>query len=140
MGLLAGWFDVAAAGRAGSGRRQLGAAVQGLEYRIHRQGRILIIADTSAMLQRIVSQLGASPAPTGAAYAARYLHSRELGPFTRMMTQIDAAASDSGEGPRFFSQNVASLGNVLAHVESSAITVHDDGARVTQQMFYRLRQ
>lgn len=108
---------------------------------IHRQGRILLLADNQAMLQRVIAQLGATPSPNGAAYTARYLHSRELAPFTRMMTQMDAASRESGgDGPRFFSGNVASLGRVLNRVESANITVHDDGSRVTQQMVYRLRQ
>lgn len=107
---------------------------------IHRQNGILLIANTPAMLQSVVSRLGSAPAATGATYTARYLHARELVPFTRMMTQIDTASTDYSEGPRFFSQNVASLGAVLNRVESSSLTVHDDGARVTQQMIYRLRQ
>ncbi len=110
------------------------------DVHVHRQGRILVLSDSAAMLQRIVAQLGSAPSGTGAAYTARYLHGRELAPFTRMMTQIDAASSDNSEGPRFFSQNVASLGNVLSRVESASIVTHDDGRRVTQQMLYRLKQ
>jgi hypothetical protein len=110
------------------------------DVQIHRQGRILVLSNSPAMSQRIVSQFGSTAAGNGAAYMARYLHSRELAPFTRMMTQIDAASPDNGEGPRFFSQNVASLGNVLNRVESASITVHDDGVRLTQQMLYRLKQ
>ena len=107
---------------------------------IHRQGRILVLATSGPMLQRIVAQLGAAPAGSGAAYTARYSHTRELAPFTRMMTQMDASTSDrSGEGPQFFSQNVASLGRVLNRLDSASITVHDDGSRVTQQMVYRLK-
>ena len=108
---------------------------------IHRQGRILLLADNQAMLQRVIAQLGATRIANGAVYAARYLHGRELAPFTRMMTQMDAVSSEGGgDGPRFFSANVASLGRVLNRVESASITVHDDGSRLTQQMVYRLRQ
>ncbi|HYI97073.1 MAG TPA: hypothetical protein VEX68_26255, partial [Bryobacteraceae bacterium] len=110
------------------------------EVHVHRQGRILVVSDSPTMLQRIVAQLGSPPSGAGAAYTARYLHGRELAPFTRMMTQIDAASPDNGEGPRFFSQNVASLGDVLRRVESASIVSHDDGRRVTQQMLYRLKQ
>ena len=68
------------------------------DVHVHRQGRILVLSDSAAMLQRIVAQLGSAPSGTGAAYTARYLHGRELAPFTRMMTQIDAASSDNSEG------------------------------------------
>jgi hypothetical protein len=108
---------------------------------VHRDGRILILASSGAMRQKVVAQLGTSVAATGAAaYFARYSHSRELAAFTRMMTQIDAGVeTGSSDGPRFFSQNVASLGRVLNRVDSAAIVVHDDGRRVTQQIIYRLK-
>jgi hypothetical protein len=107
---------------------------------IHRQGRILVLASDASMLRNVVAQLNRPPA-TPAAYTARYLHSRELAPFTRMMTQIDAGNTDSySDGPKFFSENVASLGRVLNRVDSQTITVHDDGARVSQQVVYRFRQ
>ena len=107
---------------------------------VHRQGRILVLASGGAMLQRVVAQLGSTPAATGAAYAARYSHTRELTPFTRMMTQMSSSTSDrSGEEPQFFSRNVASLGRVFGRLDSASITVHDDGSRVTQQMVYRLK-
>jgi hypothetical protein len=108
---------------------------------IHRQGRILVIASSAAMLQQVINQLGAPPAAARAAsYTARYSHSRELAAFTRMMTQIDAGDIESvGDGPRFFSQNVASLGRVLNRLDSATIVVRDDGRRVSQQMIYRLK-
>ena len=114
-------------------------SIAGVE--VHRQGRILVLASDAAMLKRIVSQLGAQPSATPSAYTARYLHSKELEPFTRMMTQIDNAnTQDNADGPRFFSQNVASLGRVFDRVESQSIAVHDDGTRQTQQVLYRLKQ
>ena len=107
----------------------------------HRQGRVLVLASDPAMLQRVVAQLGAQPSAVASAYAARYLHSKELDPFTRMMTQMDAAATQEYvDGPRFFSQNIASLGRVLNRIESQSIVVHDDGTRLTQQVLYRLKQ
>ena len=108
---------------------------------VHRDGRILILASSGAIRQKVVAQLGTSAAaPGAAAYFARYSHSRELAAFTRMMTQIDAGVeTGSSDGPRFFSQNVASLGRVLNRVDSAAIVVHDDGKRVTQQIVYRLK-
>lgn len=109
---------------------------------IHRSGRTLVLASDDAMLQRVVSRLGNTPQANGAAaYSARYRHARELAPFTRMMRQMDAASSETaGDEPRFFSQNVASLGQVLQRVESASIVAHDDGTRLTQQMIYRLTQ
>jgi hypothetical protein len=67
-------------------------AISGVQ--MHRQGRILVFASDAAMLQRVVSRIGAQPA-TASTYAARYLHSKELEPFTRMMTQMDNAATQS---------------------------------------------
>ena len=110
------------------------------DVQIHRQGRILIFASDATMLRSVVAQLN-RPAAAPAAYTARSLHSRELAPFTRMMTQIDAGNTDSySDGPKFFSDNVASLGRVLNRVDSQTITVHDNGARVSQQVVYRFRQ
>lgn len=108
----------------------------------HRQGRILVLASSAPMLQQVVAQLNNAPAAgAGAAYAARYSHTREQAPFTRMMTQMDASGADrSGDAPAFFSQNAASLGRVLGRVDSASITVHDDGSRLTQQMLYRFKQ
>jgi hypothetical protein len=108
---------------------------------VHRQGRILVLATNAAMLQKIVAQIGAPPAANSAsAYIAHHSHSRELAAFTRMMAQIDAGSIDvAGGGPRFFSQNVASLGRVLNRVDSATIVVRDDGRRVAQQMIYRLK-
>ena len=106
----------------------------------YRQGRILVLATSDAFSRPIVAQLNRPAAAAGAAYQARYRHTRELAPFGRMMAQMDATGNDrSGEGPRFFSQNVASLGRVLNRVDSATIVVHDDGSRVTQQMVYRLK-
>ena len=62
------------------------------------------------MLKSIVAQLGAQPSATTAAYTARYLHSKELEPFTRMMTQMDAATTQAiHDGPRFFSAMLRAL-------------------------------
>jgi hypothetical protein len=57
-----------------------------------------------------------------------------------MMTQIDAGNTENfSNGPRFFSQNVASLGRVLNRVDSATIVVHDDGRKVAQQMIYLVK-
>jgi hypothetical protein len=116
-------------------------AIASPDAAIHRQGRILVIATSTGMLQKVVAQLGAPPAPNAmSAYTARYSHSRELAAFTRMMTQIDAANTEhAGDGPKFFSQNIASLGRVFNRVESATIVVRDDGKRLAQQIVYRFK-
>jgi hypothetical protein len=111
------------------------------DVQAHRQGRILVLASDPASLKRVVAQLGSGPSMTTGAYAARYLHSRELAPFSRMMMQMDAAnRQEYDTEPKFFSENVGSLGRVLDRVESQSVMVHDDGSRVTQQVLYRLKQ
>ena len=103
------------------------------EISVHRQGPIIVIATSSAMLQKVVGRLNAPAASNlRAAYTARYSHSRELAAYTRMMAQIDAGNAEAGgDGPRFFSQNIASLGQVMNRVDSATIVSRDDGKQMS---------
>lgn len=107
--------------------------------------RTLVLADTPEMLQSITERLNSAPAGNGAAYAAEYRHSRELQPFTKMMSMIDHSrqaqwmpGGNSAREPFFFSENIASLGRALERVESASIIVNDKENVISQTVKYRL--
>ena len=114
--------------------------VQLPEAQVHRAGRALVIASTPAMLKDIVVRLGNAPSGLGAQYIARYAHARELEPFTRMMSFIDTSRPQyEPTAPQFFSGNVASVGRVLARLQSVDVTVRASPTELRQQVVYRTR-
>jgi len=110
------------------------------------RGRTLIVANSAALLKAMTARLANAPAQEGASYAATFRSARERPRFERMTRLIDFAASPesfargSEREPRFFSENVASLGRTLSRVESSSIVVRDAGRAVTQTVVYRFGQ
>lgn len=110
------------------------------------RGRMLIVTNSAALLKTMTTRLGAAPAQAGARYAGAFRPGRELPHFERVTQLIDYAASpqDFARGtnrePRFFSDNIASLGRTLSRVESSSIVVRDAGRSVTQTVVYRFGQ
>jgi hypothetical protein len=54
-----------------------------------------------------------------------------------MTRLIDYTAGAESREPRFFSENIASLGQTLSRVSSSSIMVRDSGRAVTQTVVYR---
>lgn len=112
-------------------------------------GPRLIVGDSTDLVNSMLARRN-RPAVSGAAYEASWRHGRELPNFTRMMRLIDfpqihpadpADSSAPGDNSGlFYSQNIASLGNVLGRVDSATITVHDLGAMLRENIVYRLRQ
>ncbi len=105
------------------------------------RGRVLILADTRQMLDAITQKLSVQPIPQAAAsYSATFRLTQELTPYTKMMRLIDhsQAPEAAGTEPRFFSQNVASLGRALSRMETASIVVHDTGASLPQTIIYKL--
>jgi hypothetical protein len=125
---------------AGAGFEQLDGLAH-LQVAIH--GPMLILGNSNPLFRAVLSRANASPAPAGAAYAARYEHARELPDFERLTRVIDRTANTpqpaGGHQPLFFSENLASLGQTLGRVDSLSIDVHDDGAAVRQLVVYRLK-
>ncbi len=105
------------------------------------RGRVLILADSKQMLDAITQKLAAQPVPQAAAsYSATFRITQELAPYTKMMRLIDHSQAPEADGtdPRFFSQNVASLGRALGRMETASIVAHDTGAAVPQTIIYKL--
>ena len=106
-------------------------------------GRWLVVGNSSDLVNEIMSRRN-RPAAAGATYAARYRHARELANFERMTKLIDfpqiAPAPDPAapREPLFYSENLASLGRVLARVRAAEIAVHDNGAMLHENVVYRI--
>jgi hypothetical protein len=106
-------------------------------------GRLLVIANRSELLESLLAGLANQPANPGAKYAAAYRHSAELLNFRRMSRLLDTPLAketpQDGPQPAFFSGNIASLGQALSNVASESITVHDTGAVVSENVVYRMK-
>jgi hypothetical protein len=120
------------------------SGVAGLsDIAVAASGRVLLFGDSETLVRDMSARGAANPQTSGAAYAARYLHARELPNFERMMKLIDAPSIQNISGnerePQFFSENLASLGRALGRVDNVTVESRDDGRQVTQVVTYRLR-
>jgi hypothetical protein len=102
------------------------------------QGRVLAIANSEALLHRVMARIPKAPVKGEGDYAAGFSPARERANFAKMTRLIDYAAGGKSREPRFFSENIASLGQTLSQVGSSSILVRDSGRAVTQTVVYRL--
>jgi hypothetical protein len=102
------------------------------------KGRVLAIANSEALLHRVMARVPNAPAKGEGDYAAGFSLARERANFAKMTRLIDYAERGESREPRFFSENVASLGHTLSRVSSSSIVVRDSGRAVTQTVVYRL--
>ncbi len=113
------------------------------------QGRWLLVAETAQPLLVALERMSGAAAPQGSAgavYAAGFRHSRERGPFRKMMILMDHPQIETGRRragaearePQFFSENIASLSGALARMESVSIVVRDKGAALSQTVVYRM--
>ena len=116
--------------------------LEGLEHlAVAERGRLVFAANDSAMLAAVLDR-GSSPAVAAeASYAAGFRHGLERDRFAAMTRFLDhtAAAAENHE-PLFFSENLASLSQTLARVESATSIVRDRGATVTQTVTYKRQQ
>ncbi len=110
------------------------------------RGPLLVVSDSPEMLAAVLRRASVAPSPTGAVYAVGFRHSREGENFARMMRWLDYPAihnesGDAGESrePRFFSENIASLSQALARVESATVVRQRSGAVVKETVTYHLR-
>ncbi|HPQ14278.1 MAG TPA: hypothetical protein PLP04_03560, partial [Bryobacteraceae bacterium] len=107
-------------------------------------GRVLVIGNSAELVKKVATR-AAGPAPnSGAAYAAAFNAAVERPNFERLTTLIDSVSSREPRGPerqpRFFSENIASLGRTLGRVQSMAVVREDAGNTVTETVTYRLGQ
>jgi hypothetical protein len=102
------------------------------------RGRVLAIANSAALLRSVTARIPNAPVAAAEDYSARFNPARERAGFEKMTRLIDYASGTEPRQPRFFSDNIASLGRVLSRVQSSSIVVRDTGQAVTQTVTYRL--
>jgi hypothetical protein len=108
---------------------------------VEARERVLILADSGALAEKIVARIKMPPGGQPVTYLAEFRHAAERGRFVKMMRLIDYSAADAGgdaREPRFFSENIGSLSGVLGRVESSSMTMLDLGGTVSETVTYRL--
>jgi hypothetical protein len=108
------------------------------------EGNRLIVANSQALLERMLSRTGA-PAPSNLGiYAAGFRHSRERHNFAVWMRQLDsvrAPANPSAEAPpQFLSQNLVSLSDTMSEVGSATIVASEQGEAMKQTVTYELER
>jgi hypothetical protein len=114
--------------------------LEGLEtVAVSERGRLLFLSNDPALLAAV---LDATPRPAlvmDGTYAAGFRHTLERSRFVGVMRLVDNAFRESeNRQPLFFSQNIASLSEVLSRIDSASIVVRDRGSAVSQTMTYRL--
>ncbi len=114
---------------------------------VYVAGRTLIVTNSPAYLESMLSRIATADSGLTATYAARFDHAREHPNYVRMMSLIDhpfidtqAQPGSSPREPQFFSENVADLSKTLSRIESASIVARERGAAVHETVTYRLRQ
>ena len=102
------------------------------------KGRVLAISNSEALVHRVMARIPKAAAKGEGDYAAGFSLARERANFEKMTRLIDYTERGDSREPRFFSENIASLGQTLSRVGSSSIVVRDSGRAVTQTVVYRL--
>jgi hypothetical protein len=108
------------------------------------RGRVLVIGNSASLVKKVAARVQNAPARSGAAYAAAFNAARERANYERLTRLIDSVSNQESRRPsrepRFFSENVASLGWMLARVRSSGVVREDTGRTVVETVTYRLAQ
>lgn len=100
------------------------------------RGRVLFLSNDADLLAAVLDRRAAPGAASTFTYVAALRHSRERGPYQRLMNALDSGQPE----PRFFSQNIGSLSDVLSFVDDVNVTLADRGDELVKQITYRLRQ
>jgi hypothetical protein len=109
------------------------------------RGKYLLVADDPALLEKMIAGLDRKPAAEPARLIAGFDHARERTNFQRFSTIVDrnAASEDFSSGtrePQFFSEDMASLSQMLANVSSEKIVERRDGDKILQTVTYDWRE
>ncbi len=108
------------------------------------RGPVLVIGNSSALVKKIAARIQNPPPASGAAYAAAFNAAGERANYERITRLIDHVSSrdqhSPSREPRFFSENLASLGRTLGRVQSAGIVREDTGRTVIETVTYRLGQ
>ena len=105
-------------------------------------GNRMIVANSPQLIERLLSRANAPlPANIGT-YAAGFRHERERHNFAIWMRQLTTASTPTnqpgGEQIDFLSQNLVSLSDTLARVNSVTIQALDQGEAMKQTVVYEL--
>ena len=105
------------------------------------RGKILMIADSPALLTSALANVNQKPGASAATFAAGFEHQQERENFVSLTKLLDLKAQSPANGgaPEFFSENIASLSFVLRDVSSEKIVIRDGNDRQTQTVTYTWR-
>jgi hypothetical protein len=102
--------------------------------------RLLFLGNDLRLLTAVLDQAGTSPANAALTYAAGFRHSREQENYRRVMAALDfpASAGYGGGAPAFFSENIASLSQILSSVAEMRVTEEQKGMATLQTVRYQI--
>jgi hypothetical protein len=110
------------------------------------RGHLLVVGNGNTPVVAVLKRLSSPTGNDGATYAAGFRHAGQRQSLVGMTRLIEAALArqfggggePGGHEPWFFSENLASLSQALARVESESIVVHERGPLVSQTVTYQL--
>jgi hypothetical protein len=99
------------------------------------RGRRLFLANDADLLAAVLGRPSIPASETPLTYEAVFRHALERAPYQRLMTALDYGRCQQC----FFSENIASLSDVLSFVDSVRVTQADRGDAVVEQVTYAVR-
>jgi len=130
---------------AGAGNWNL-AAMRALlpGYSVAVAGTTLYVANHEPLLRAMQAGGTLTVGEERTVYLASFRHGTERAGLLRLTTLIDRAGATPAEQPEqrqpeFFSENVASLSQVLARLQTATVARLDQGDKVTERVTYALR-
>ena len=99
-------------------------------------GSRVILSNSETLLAEVISATGAAPMALDAStiYFAQFRHGKERPAFGQLMRMIDSAPTPGA----LFSENLASLSNVLRRFDSATVVRRDLGDRLLETVTYRI--
>ncbi len=110
------------------------------------RGRLLIVSDSPALMESMLSNVNRKPDRKAADLLAGFNHQHEQSNFMRFASLVDrpstgvAYGQNSERQPEFFSGNMTSLSSTLSAVSAERIEVRSDGGKVRQTVTYEWSQ
>jgi hypothetical protein len=119
-----------------------------VHFAVATRGPILIVADSAEILKPMLANSRVTETGQNVIYAAGFRHTAERQNIVKMMQLIETplapqdagAQGQSGREPLFVSENLASLSQSLARIESESLVVEDRGSHLRQTLTYRLKK
>ncbi|MGA2591304.1 MAG: hypothetical protein ABSH32_15400 [Bryobacteraceae bacterium] len=111
-------------------RAALAGGAENVEFTV--RGNLLVLANSTSLLNSILSRVDRKPAAGEAVYMARFRHAAERANFDKMMAALDYGKPQ----PAFFSGNMGSLSRVLSRVATETVTCRDTGTALAQTIIY----